>query len=67
LLELAKYGELMVCGYPDGWVVWLEVFVTGEGVAFKVKSGRRLETPTEAATQCYTRLAVAMKKIKETV
>jgi len=56
----------MLCGYPDGWVVWLEVFVTGEGVAFKVRSGRKLKTPNDAAVQCYTRLVSAINQIKET-
>ena len=67
LVEMQKYGYPKVAKLnKNGWFSAIEVFVTGKGVAFKVRSDFGLKTPTEAVSQCYTRLVAAMKKIKET-
>tara|TARA_R110000824_G_scaffold188319_2_gene369695 strand:- start:3359 stop:3625 length:267 start_codon:yes stop_codon:yes gene_type:complete len=66
LLELERYGEPRVSKLKNGWYSSVEVFVTGKGISFDVKSDYNLATPHGAASQCYDRLMLAIKSIKET-
>lgn len=65
LLELAKYGNPRVCKMDNGWYSRIDVFVTGEGVNFEVKSEHNHRTAKDAANECYQLLHKAFKKIKE--
>lgn len=66
LAELEKYGFPRLSKHDNGWHANIEVFVTGEGVAFKVASDFRCKTPKEAVNECYNRLIKAIKQIKDT-
>jgi hypothetical protein len=66
LLELERYGEPRVSKFKKGWYSCVEVFVTGEGISFDVKSAHTCATPHDAASECYDRLMTAIKSIKET-
>lgn len=66
LIELEKYGLPRLGKFDSGWHANIEVFVTGEGVAFKVKSDFGCRAPKEAINQCYNRLVKAIKQIKDT-
>ena len=64
LIELEKYGEPMLSKMDKGWYSKVEVFVTGEGVKFDVKSRFDCKTPKDAANECYGRLLKALARIK---
>lgn len=66
LSELEMYGRPRVSKGSAGWNSSVDVFVTGKGVEFEVKSDYGCKDPTEAANQCYQRLVKAIKQIKET-
>ena len=68
LIELRKYGKprLGMWGSSRGWHACIDVFVTGKGVEFEVKSEFTHSTPKEALNVCYNRLMEAVQKIKET-
>lgn len=65
LEELAKYGEPRLSKCDKGWHCSIDVFVTGEGVEFKVRTDFRQKTPTDAANNCYALLMKALEKIKK--
>lgn len=44
----------------DGWYSRIEVFVSGEGVEFEVKSDFKMKSPVDAVNQCYRRLMKAI-------
>ena len=67
LIELERYGFPKVTKVnKDGWHSYVNVFVTGQGVSFEVKSDFGMSTPKVAINQCYDRLIEAIKKNKET-
>ncbi len=66
LIELRRYGYPIIISHKDGWYTRVKVFVSGDGVEFEVKSDYRMKTPGEALNQCYDRLMLALKKIKDT-
>ena len=65
LAELERYGKPSLSKLDGGWHSRMNVFVTGEGSEFKVKSEYDHSTPTEAINCCYERLISAISKIKE--
>tara|TARA_R110000796_G_scaffold176750_1_gene293625 strand:+ start:306 stop:578 length:273 start_codon:yes stop_codon:yes gene_type:complete len=65
LLELERHGEPRVRKLKNGWYSNLEVFA-GKGISFDVKSDHTWVTPHGAASECYDRLMLAIKSIKET-
>ena len=67
LTELEKYGRPRLSKVSTGgWHACIDVFVTGKGVEFEVKSEFNCKNPVESANQCYQRLVKAIKQIKET-
>ena len=66
LVELRRFGFPRLSSHESGWYAVLEVFVTGEGVAFQVNTSFSEPTPQAAVNKCYKRLMAAMKEIKET-
>lgn len=65
LERLEKYGEPRLSKNDIGWHCAIDVFVTGEGVRFEVKTGFREKTPTGAANLCYQLLIKALDKIRK--
>ncbi|MCK5601803.1 hypothetical protein KAR91_08045 [Candidatus Pacearchaeota archaeon] len=66
LVELEKYGHPRVSKSKNGWNSSIDVFVTGKGVEFEVRSEYGMKTPKVAINQCYERLIQAIQKIKDT-
>ena len=66
LAELEKYGNPNLHKNDKTWSCNVEVFVTGEGTEFKVRSGYNCKTIREASNLCYARLMAELKRIKET-
>lgn len=66
ITELSRYGRPHLAKTDRGWWVYMDVFVTGEGVKFEVKSKSSAATPHAAACGCYDRLIASIKLIKET-
>lgn len=66
LTELEKYGNPRVSKNDRTWHCNIEVFVTGKGTEFKVRSEFNHKTHAEAANLCYARLMAELKRIKET-
>lgn len=65
LLYLSKYGLPRVSMMRDGtWLCTVEVFVTGDGVQFEVKSSMDDRTPIEAVDACVARLNAALDQIQ---
>lgn len=67
LEELRSYGHPKLLSNERGWWCYIDVFVTGTGVEFSVKSESSHSDPISAAKQCYKRLMKELKSIKETV
>lgn len=65
LIEMEKYGYPRIGKFKSGWHSHIEVFVTGAGVDFEVKSQFSHATPASAVNQCYDRLIKALNQIKE--
>ncbi len=66
LLELEKYGNPWLAKQKSGWFTSIDVFVTGEGVEFEVKSDFGHAKPKDALNQCFSRLVIAIRDIKDT-
>lgn len=66
LVELEKYGNPRISKDKGTWYCSIEVFVTGEGTQFKVRSDFSHKTHAEATNLCYARLMAELKRIKET-
>jgi hypothetical protein len=66
LVELEKYGNPRISKDKDGWHCSINVFVTGKGTEFKVRSNWEHKTHAGATNLCYTRLMVELNRIKET-
>ena len=65
LEEIERYGNPRVSKDQGKWHCAVEVFVTGEGTQFKVRSDWDHKTPAEAANVCLSRLLAELKRIKE--
>jgi hypothetical protein len=66
LLHLSKYGHPRLSMLGDGcWYCVVEVFVTGDGVKFEVKSSMDDKMPLEAVIACVERLERALQQIDE--
>lgn len=63
--RLCKYGEPRLSKHGAGWHCALDVFVTGEGVDFKVRTGFDEPTPNVAVRTCLGLLILAIKKLKK--
>lgn len=66
LAELEKYGNPRISKNDGEWSCGIDVFVTGEGTEFKVRSDWNHKSHADAANLCYTRLMAELKRIKET-
>ena len=66
LAELEKYGNPYLSKDDGTWSCRVDVFVTGKGAEFKVRSDWSHKTHAEAANQCLARLIAELKRIKET-
>lgn len=64
--EMARFGDPRLSRF-DGktWYCSLDVFITGKGVEFKIKSEINHPTHLEAANVCYERMQDALNKISE--
>jgi hypothetical protein len=68
LKDLTKYGKPRISCHDDmKWYCAIDVFVTGDGIDFKVASDFKQVTPLNAAQQCHERLREAMKNIADKV
>lgn len=56
LASLAKYGRPRLGLYDGGWYCTVDMFVTGDGVEFKIASEFKNPTPLQAAFVCWERL-----------
>ncbi len=65
LEKLESYGSPRLGKY-DGWHCAINVFVTGKGVSFEVKTDFKQSSPNLAARECLRLLFSALKDIKET-
>lgn len=65
LLELAMFGQprLGIYGSGYGWHCSVNMFVTGQGIQFEVKSSFDHLTPISAVKECMQRLYEAMSKL----
>ncbi len=62
---LSRYGRPRVSKLSEGWHCSVEVFVTGPGVQFEVKTGFNHATPRDAAALCCDRLNAALKGLSK--
>lgn len=63
LNELCSYGKPSLRQMDQGWYCNINVFVTGVGVAFEVRSEFTEPSPFIAIHVCYTRLIEALSKL----
>ncbi len=66
LKELEQYGNPRLCKDDGNWHCSIQVFVTGKGTEFKVRSDFKHKTHAESANLCLSRLKAELKRIKET-
>lgn len=64
LNELSVYGEPWLSKFNPDWICSVDVFVTGKGVTFKVKS-EGFGTPQKACSDCHRKLSHALRRIRE--
>lgn len=64
LREMECYGRPRVGKYGDTWACSLEMFVSGAGVHFEVKSDYDHKTASDAATVCLDRMRDVLRKIQ---
>lgn len=65
LFELERYGRPMLSKMDSGWYCKVDVFVTGKGTEFKVRSDFGCKFPKLAVNQCYNRLVESIKKLND--
>ena len=65
LEEIERYGDPSLFKDHGEWSCNVEVFVTGTGTQFKVRSDWDHKTHAEAANVCLSRLLAELKRIKE--
>ena len=62
LSALSRYGNPRLSKQNNGWYCIVEMFVSGSGVQFDVKSEFGNPTPKDAAKQCLTRMSETLLK-----
>ena len=72
LIDLSRFGEprlSMSSGFngKSGWFCGIDVFITGEGIQFKITSEFYHAKPMGAASQCHERLLLALNDIANKV
>ena len=63
LADMSWYGNPRLSKFDIGWHACIDVFLTGDGVEFKVKSEFNCPTPIAATTECHQRLMSALKDL----
>jgi hypothetical protein len=64
MLKLCEYGTPRLCSQANGqWYCSLDMFVQGQGVAFKVSSDFNEPSMLAAIKVCYERLHKALKDL----
>lgn len=61
--ELCQYGEPRLSKHNTGWYAIIELFVSGTGVKFEVKTDFKHPTARDAAATCLDRLHDALRSI----
>ena len=64
LAEMAKYGLPRVFKMDGGWHACIDVFVTGEGVSFEVRTSFKELSPNVAVNKCLQLLMKAIEDVK---
>ena len=64
LITLSKYGKPSLSIISDGWHCRLTMYVTSQGVDFKIDSEFSHKSPMAATKQCYDRLQQVLKDIE---
>jgi hypothetical protein len=65
LIEMMKYGKPRVsCCGANEWHSSIDMWVTGAGVEFSVKSDFKHKTPLEATIVCAKRMSEALNSLK---
>jgi hypothetical protein len=66
LTELEKYGlPRLRKSSAKGWMAAIDVFVTGEGAEFIVRSDHNMVPAKKAVNQCVLRLFESLDKIQQ--
>lgn len=65
LITLSKYGKPSLSIVSDGWHCRLTMYVTSQGVEFKIDSEFSHKSPMAATRQCYDRLRQALKDLEQ--
>ena len=66
LQAMEMFGHPKLSKLKDGWHSWIQVFVSGKGVEFEVKSDYGHKSPIDATRECSERLVKALNQIIET-
>jgi len=66
LLELSLFGKPRLGVFNDQmlWNCSIEMFVTGQGICFEVKSDFTHKTPLSAVKECMSRVYNALKDLE---
>jgi hypothetical protein len=63
LEELCQYGKPWLSKHNNGWHAAIDIFVSGTGVKFEVKTEFDCPTARAAAATCSDRLTAALRSI----
>ena len=63
LISMSMLGEPILHKMDRGWHCSIDMFVTGKGVCFTVKSDFTCNTPKDAAFQCIERIKASLNKL----
>lgn len=63
--ELLKHGKPRLSKQNGGWYANIEMFVTGEGVDFTIKTGFDEDSPNAAVNELLRLTVNAITKLKE--
>ena len=66
LQAMSMFGYPRLSMFDNGWHSYIEVFVTGKGVKFDVKSEFGHTSPIEAVKECSERLIKALNDVINT-
>ena len=65
LTGLSLYGKVWLFGnQQDGWKASVDMFVTGKGVTFEIKSDSKCKSPHDALTQLNNRVQQTLIDLK---
>jgi len=63
--KLSDYGNPRLSNTGNReWLCTLEMFVTGEGVEFKIRPSSKERTPLDASRKCYELMIKALEELK---